>query len=165
MNPNKKVRKPKLNIVEPGKSIRTKHNKPIENRIGWENGRSRKYPVQYPDHYIQASKLPVNINCVNKAEITAAVNPSNNPMYRTGKCGYRTRLGSSNTTESYTRRLDVLSKSTQSMIESDDPEIVIENYWTLSPNGTNLVVRTNSKDRTSCKFHGSIITKRRLTIK
>lgn len=165
MNPDKKARRPKLNIVEPGKSVRTKHNKPIENRIGWENGRSRKYAVQYPVHHVQASKLPVNINCFNQAEITTALNPSSNPMHRTGKCGYRTRLESSNTTESYNRRLSVLSESTESNIDSDDPDIIVENSWTLSPNRKNLVVTTNSQDRITDKSHGSVITKRRIATK
>ena len=165
MNPDKKARRPKLNIVEPGESVRTKHNKPIENRIGWDNGRSRKYAVQYPVHHVQASKLPVNINCINKAEITTALNPSSNPMHRNGKCGYRTRLGSSTTTESYNRRLSVLSESTESMFDLDNPEIIVENSWTLSPNRTNLVVITNSKDRTTYKSHGSVITKRPIAIK
>lgn len=52
MNPDKKARRRKLNIVETGKSVRIKYNKPIENRIGWDNDKSRKYPVEYPKHTI-----------------------------------------------------------------------------------------------------------------
>lgn len=145
MNPDKKARRRKLNVVEPGKSVRNKHNKPIENRIGWDNGRSRKYAIECPEHTIQAYKFPVNVNCINQAEISTVLNPSGQPMQLTGKCGYRTaRLGTGVTTETYNRRLAALSKSIQS--HPDNPGTIVETSRTLSPNKKSLVVITHYRD-------------------
>ena len=150
----KKSSNPKINIVEPGKSIRTKKKRPIDKRIGWDNGRSRKN-ISRSHVYrnvLQVDKSDVNIDRFNKAEIKSALNRDIKIIYPMAPCSYRRILGGEyDKAINCCARLEAISNLIDPISDQPNSDILIDKNFALSPSNNDLIVMTSYKDKSTGK--------------
>ena len=159
MNTSKKSSNPKRKVTEPGKSTRTKYSKAVEDRVGWENGRSRKAPVRYPKKYLRTDKLHTNVSALHQMDIQEGLYPLSKPKIKTHRSSCRinnipTRAGATDTCNG---RLDSLCLENNVYYEN----FITANFWVISPNDKSLVISTCYKKNESDEYQ-STITKIRL---
>jgi hypothetical protein len=136
-NPNKKISNPKLNHVSQGQSTRTQKAKPLDTRLGWDNGRSKKTVTKYKFY-----PKKVNDSCLIKSvkqntlksEINTQVNSWAPYKVPNGSQGYRVYH--------YDHNLQIESSNRsryESICKKSEP-INVDKHWTLSPSHRHLII-------------------------
>ena len=170
MNSGKTASNPKLNIIEHGKSIRTKKKKPIETRIGRDNGRSYKIIRTYKGNRIdlRSDKMDVNVDRINRTEIQSALYPDNKFMCKTAHCRYRMRhsedkyvtmINCHRMLDARRANIDARRDNIDSIANPLDSDILVESLYTLSPSNNDLIVITSYHDKLTGKSLGSDVEK------
>uniref|UniRef100_A0A6C0C8Y4 Uncharacterized protein n=1 Tax=viral metagenome TaxID=1070528 RepID=A0A6C0C8Y4_9ZZZZ len=159
-NPNKKKANPKLNYTEPGKSTRTKKKKPIDERIGRENGRSHKKTCTESIGYKICD--PTLLKSVKRNAIQSEIETGLDPAipYRSKTSSYGCRVchieKSSYINPEIHSRCKRICGSIKPFLTKEDVEttknvedVKVNRFWKISPAQDHLLVFTEYCDPNS----------------
>lgn len=153
VNPYKISSNPKLNITPENKSMRTykNKNKPIENRIGWNNGRSYKKTTKiYPSRPSDSCVLKSVRENIFRSEINTQLDPLAQYKVSRGSHGYRVNKYSdskSNDIDSSNwARCNAIHNKIYNNCNNLDSDIIITKDWKLSPSNDHMVITTTYID-------------------